>query len=183
MSVFVLYFLILLSTITSRLACGFEVPFRCESIPLLRARELEERLDQIKQRVVVVVGGGGGEFGEDHDSLVSNDPQYSVQRMQIAIATPTPSSSLGIELIEIGERGAELVVVSDVSGSAAQTNLQVGDIISAVVLGEYIRFQTSGYDATISAIQKARQEPSSSTATSNEVIIEINRLVENAIVQ
>ena len=181
MSVFALYFLILLSTITSRLACGFEVPFRCESIPLLRARELEERLDQIKQRVVVVVGGGG-EFGEDHDNLVSNDPQYSVQRMQIAIATPTSSSPLGIELIEIGERGAELVVVSGVSGSAAQTNLQVGDIISAVVLGEYIRFQTSGYDATISAIQKARQEPSSSTAT-NEVIIEINRLVENAIVQ
>ena len=104
--------------------------------------------------------------------MESNDPQYSVQRIQIAIAVQPPSSSqlsppLGIELIEIVG-----------GGSAAQTNLQVGDIISAIVLGEHVRFPTFGYNDTIAAIQIARQGTSTT-----EVILEINRLVENEIIQ
>ena len=157
----VLFLCFVLSTI----ACAFEVPFRCASMPTLRARELEERLDQITQRVG---------FGDD-EILTSNDPQYSLQVMQIAIDTPSPSSPLGIELTEID--GRDLVVVSGVAGSSARTDLQVGDIISAVVLGEYVRFRTSGYDSTISAIQKARQGPTA------EVILEINRLVESPVIQ
>ncbi|KAI2496680.1 hypothetical protein MHU86_17827 [Fragilaria crotonensis] len=131
----------------------------------LRARELDERLDQIAKTFV---------FGQD-ERLVSNDPQYSVQVLQIVIDTPSSSSPLGIELAEIDRRG--LVAVTGVTGAAARTSLQVGDIVAAVVLGEYVRFQTSGYDATIKAIEQARK------GTTQEVILEINRLVESAVVQ
>ena len=149
--------LLLVTTINA-----FEVPFRrCENLLKLRAAELEERLDQIAQRL---------DFG---DELTSNDPQFSVEVMQVTIETPSPSSSLGIELIEI--RGRGLVLVSDVTGAAAQTNLQVGDVISGVVLGAHVKFQTAGYDATIEVIQQARQEFSS------EVTLEINRLVDTSI--
>ena len=142
-------------------ANAFEIPIRCNSMLTLRARELDERLDQIANTFVI--------------GQASNDAQYSVQTLQIVIDTPSPSSPLGIELAEIDRRG--LVAVTGITGAAARTSLQVGDIISAVVLGEYARFQTSGYDATINAIEQARKGPTT------EVILEIRRLVESAVIQ
>ena len=146
-------------------ANAFEIPIRCNSMLTLRARELDERLDQIANTFVI---------GQD-EVLASNDAQYSVQTLQIVIDTPSPSSPLGIELAEIDRRG--LVAVTGITGAAARTSLQVGDIISAVVLGEYARFQTSGYAATINAIEQARKGPTT------EVILEIRRLVESAVIQ
>jgi ferredoxin len=136
---------------------------------------LEDQLTEIAKRLKLQVFDlDEGIFGLD-----SKDDAYGLEVLRVEIDAPTPTSPLGIELTEMASNqdGRGLVLVSGVSGKAADTKLQIGDIITGV-LGSSVKIQTAGqnYDTTVEAIQEVRQ----AEASSKTLTLEINRLVQRA---
>ena len=109
----------------------------------------------------------------------SKDSRFGIEVIKTCVQT---KGGLGLVLTEMAgsNDGRGLVLVSDVSGNAAMANpkIQVGDIITGVITGDFRERTTElNYDRLVEVIGRAKDASSDGT-----LMLELDRLVERAVV-
>jgi ferredoxin len=113
--------------------------------------------------------------------LESQDPKYGLEVVKTKVKI---DGGLGLILTEMAGNsdGRGLVLVSDVSGNAAQANppILIGDVITGLIASGTFRERTTelNYDLTVEAINRAKDSSTDGTLT-----LEIDRLVERNKIQ
>ena len=140
-------------------------------------KELNERLEFISQKLKLQC--------YDQDTSVygidSKDYRYGIEVLRVDLPF---EPSLGLDLTEVAHGGAYdnrgLVLVSGVSGNAANSPIQVGDTIIGIFAGEDFKESTTAvnFEETMDTIMRAKLHAMASG--DGTISLELNRLVPKA---
>jgi ferredoxin len=138
-------------------------------------------LSPLEEKLMVLARNLKLEVYDIDDAIYGYEPVDNKYGIEVLKTNVKIDPSLGLELTELarGESGQGLVLISSVSGNAAEASpaVHVGDAITGILSGDGYKERTIGvdYDFTVDAIAAAKQH-----ATNGYITLQINRLVPKA---